>query len=114
MSRVETVEGYFQTISDRFNADKADSLEMTFQYLLTASNGPIQKHIIIKEKKITVCDGCHPSPDATMETSESCFLDLVNSRTTGWWAVTTLKLKILGNLVLARNLEAVLPHEKGS
>lgn len=105
---ISTCEEYFQTLSNRFVADAAAGVNAIFQFELTGDGGG-QWHVIVNDGGMEVVTGAHASPTATVTAGASNYVKIANGEINGLRAVMTRKMKIKGNLVMARKMQHIFP-----
>jgi putative sterol carrier protein len=92
-----------KVLPSRFNPNKAAGINVTVQIGITGPNGG-DWMVIIKDQKLEVKEGTHPSPTLVISMAETDYLDMVNSRLSGEKAFLTGKLHFKGNIALALRL----------
>lgn len=107
-ARVETVQGYFDTLQDRFVADASKGMDAVFQFEISGDGGGTW-HVHVTEGNIDVVEGAHENPSARVLSSDKDYLKICNGDMNGLRAVMTRKMKIEGNLVLARKMQNLFP-----
>jgi putative sterol carrier protein len=107
-SRVDTIQGYFDTLSDRFVVDASKGVEAIYQFEISGDGGGTW-HVKVNDGALEVCDGTHESPSAVVSSSADNYLKICNGDMNGLRAVMTRKMKIDGNLVLARKMQKMFP-----
>lgn|SRR5215813_5701077 len=71
-----------------------------------------QYYFTVANEAIDVQHGKHASPDITIAMRESDYLDMINGKLNGPWALMTGKLKIDGDIMLALKLQNIFPHDR--
>ncbi len=71
-----------------------------------------QYYFTVADEAIDVQHGKHASPDITIAMRESDYLDMINGKLTGPWALMTGKLKIDGDIMLALKLQNLFPQDR--
>lgn len=100
----KTPKEFFENVlPSRFKPDKAAGIDVTVQVNITGPNGG-DWVVTIKNQKLGVKGGKHPSPTLTLEMAETDYLDLVNGKISGEKAFLTGKLRFKGNIALALKL----------
>jgi putative sterol carrier protein len=100
----KTPQEFFEKILPvRFKPDKAKGIDVTAQVSLTGPNGG-DWIVDIKEQKITIRKGAHPSPNLTLEMTDADFMDLTNDKLSAQKAFFTGKIKFKGDITLALKL----------
>jgi putative sterol carrier protein len=87
----------------RFNSDKTKGVDVTVQINVTGPNGGAWT-VTIKDQKLEVKDGAHPSPTLVINMAETDYVDMVNGRLSGEKAFLTGKLQFKGDIALALKL----------
>ena len=100
----KTPKEFFEEIlPNRFNPAKAAGVDVTVQINITGPNGG-DWIVIIKDQKLEVKEGMHPSPTIVVNMAETDYMDLVNGKLSGEKAFMTGKLQFKGNMALALRL----------
>ena len=86
-----------------FNANKAAGVDAIVQISLTGPNGG-DWFASIKDQKIEVKNGVHPSPNLALKMADKDFLDLVNRKISAERAFFSGKVQFKGNIGLALKL----------
>ncbi len=97
------MEFFDRVLPSRFKPDKAAGVDVTVQINITGTNGG-NWIATIKDQKLQVTEGKHPSPTLTLEMAESDFMDVVNGKLSGEKAFLIGKLQFKGNIILALKL----------
>jgi len=92
-----------KTLPKRFNASKAAGVDVIIQISITGTNGG-NWIVTIKEQKLDVKEGIHPSPSLSLKMTENDYLDLVNHRISAEKAFFTGKVHFKGDIALALKL----------
>ena len=92
-----------KTLPKRFNASKAAGVDVIVQISITGTNGG-NWIVTIKEQKLDVKEGIHPSPSLSLKMTENDYLDLVNHRISAEKAFFTGKVHFKGDIALALKL----------
>lgn len=104
MTEAKTPEEFFEKmLPSRFKPDKAGDIDVTVQINITGPNGG-DWAVTIKNQKLEVKEGTHPSPTLSLEMAEKDYMDVVNGEMSGEKAFLTGKLKFKGNIALALKL----------
>lgn len=101
-----TVKDIFREMPNRFNADAAKGMDAVIQFNLTGEDAA-QYHAIIKDGKLEVKEGTHPSPKMTMTMSGKDYVDLSLGKLNGQMAFMQGKLKIAGDMGLAMKMQTL-------
>ena len=105
---IASCQEYFDTLSDRFVQEAAKGVTAVFQFDLTGDGGG-KWHVTVADGAIEVGTGQHASPTATVEAGASNYVKIANGEINGLRAVMTRKMKINGNLVMARKMQHMFP-----
>ena len=101
---IKTPKEFFEkALPARFKGDKAEGVDVTVQVDIVGPNGG-NWVVTIKDKKLKVDDGTHPSPALTLKMAEKDFLDLTNGKTSAEKAFFSGKIQFKGNISLALKL----------
>jgi len=99
-------EFFEKVLPSRFNSDKAEGVDVTVQINVTGPNDG-EWIVTIKDRKLEVKEGAHPSPTIAISMAETDYMDMVNGRLSGEKAFMTGKLQFKGNIALALKLKEV-------
>jgi putative sterol carrier protein len=104
MIDAKTPKEFFEKLlPNRFNPEKAVDIDITVQVNIVGANEG-NWIVTIKEQKLEIQEGTHPSPTLALKMTESDFLDLINGRISGEKAFFLGKLRVKGNIALALKL----------
>ena len=104
MTEAKTPKEFFEKVlPSRFKPDKAADIDVTVQVKITGPNGG-NWAVTIKNQKLEVKEGTHPSPTLSLEMAETDYIDLINGKMSGEKAFFTGKLRFKGNIALALKL----------
>jgi len=106
--RVDTVQAYFDTLQDRFVASASAGVDAVYQFEISGEGGGTW-HVVVHEEAIEVNAGPHESPSAIVTSSADNYIKICNGDMNGLRAVMTRKMKVDGNLVLARKMQKMFP-----
>jgi putative sterol carrier protein len=107
LMEAKTPKEFFEKVlPDTFNPSKAAGIDVTVQMNITGPNGG-EWIVIIKDQKLEVKEGVHPSPTLVISMAETDYMDMVNGRMSGEKAFMTGKLQFKGNISLALRLREV-------
>jgi putative sterol carrier protein len=105
VTEAKTPKEFFEKVlPERFKPDKALGIDVTVQINITGPNSG-DWVITIKNQKLEVKEGTHPSPTLELKMAETDYMNLVNSKMSGEKAFITGKLKFKGNIGLALRLK---------
>lgn len=96
-------EFFEKTLPMRFNPSKASGVDVIVQVNISGAHGG-NWIVTIKDQKLAVREGTHPSPTLSLKMEESDYLDLVNRRISPEKAFFTGKVQFKGNIALALKL----------
>lgn len=102
---------YFDTIGERFLPDKAEGVDATYLFRLDGEGGGTWT-LTVHDKTITATETEAASPSVTYHMKASDYVDLANGDLGGVRAVFTRKLKVSGNIALAKRMNDFLPPGK--
>jgi putative sterol carrier protein len=108
VARVESVQGYFDTLPERFVASASEGLDAVFQFEISGDEGGTW-HVHVKDGALEIFEGAHENPSAKILAKDQDYLKICNGEMNGLRAVMTRKMKIEGNLVLARKMQNLFP-----
>jgi putative sterol carrier protein len=107
LMEAKTLREFFEKVlPNRFNPSKAKGVDVTVQINITGPNEG-EWIVIIKDQKIEVKEGTHPSPTLLINMAETDYMDMVNGKMSGEKAFMTGKLQLKGNVALALRLREV-------
>ena len=87
----------------RFKPEKAAGIDVVAQLNVTGLEGG-SWIVAIKDQKLQVTEGTHPSPTLTLKMNENDFMDLVNGRLSAEKAFFTGRVQFKGNISVALKL----------
>jgi putative sterol carrier protein len=99
-------EFFEKVLPNRFNPSKAKDVDVTVQINIMDPNGG-EWIVTIKDQKLEVKEGTHPSPTLVINMAETDYMDMVNGKMSGEKAFMTGKLQFKGNIALALRLREV-------
>lgn len=105
---ISTCQEYFDTLDSRFVKEAAKGVDAIYQFNLTGDGGGTW-HVIVKDMDITVGEGDHTEASSTITAKAADYVKIANNEMNGLRAVMTRKMRIGGNLVLARKMQAMFP-----
>jgi len=101
---VKTPKEVFEVLMPKkFDPKKAVGIDTVIQLSITGDNGG-DWHIIIKNQKMEIKQGVHPSPAITVKMKDTDYVDMANGKLSGERAFMTGKLKFKGDMSTAMKL----------
>ena len=88
---------------NRFKPEKAAGIDVIAQLNVTGVEGG-NWTVIIKDQKLQVTEGTHPSPTLTLKMNENDFMDMVNGKLSAEKAFFTGKVHFKGDIGVALKL----------
>jgi NAD(P)-dependent dehydrogenase (short-subunit alcohol dehydrogenase family)/acyl dehydratase/putative sterol carrier protein len=99
-----TVDAIFSRIDKAFQPQKAQGIDVVFQFCIDQPGGG-EWHVTVKDQKCEAKPGQHASPNTTITMSAADFLGLVQGKLNALQAYTSGKLKIKGDLMKSQLIE---------
>jgi putative sterol carrier protein len=106
--KVSSVKEYFDTLSQRFQVSGAKGVNAVFQFELSGDNGGTY-NVIVNESTFEVAQGAHTAPSFTLKMKDEDFIKMSNGELRGEMAFMTGKMKVSGNIQLARKMQTIFP-----
>jgi putative sterol carrier protein len=104
---VKTPKEFFEKVMpEKFDPNKAVGIDCVVQMSLSGDNG-CDWVIIIKNQKIEIREGVHPSPTVTVKMKDIDYVNMVNGKLSGERAFMTGKLKFKGSMATALKLRGL-------
>ena len=104
MMETNTPKDFFEkALHARFKPEKAAGIDVVAQINVTGPEGG-NWTVAVKDQKVQVTEGTHPSPSLTLKMNENDFMDLVNGKLSAEKAFFTGKVQFKGNLSVALKL----------
>jgi putative sterol carrier protein len=104
LMEAKTPKEFFEKVlPNRFKSNKAAGVDVTVQINIIGPNGG-DWAVTIKNQKLEVKEGTHPSPTLVINMAETDYMDVVNGKMSGEKAFMTGKLKFKGDIALALRL----------
>lgn len=107
-TRISTVQEYFDTLDQRFVKSAAQGVKAVFQFDISGEGGGAW-HVVVQDGAMEVHSGTHASPSAVVTASADDYVKIANGDMNGLRAVMTRRMRISGNLVMARKMQHMLP-----
>jgi len=105
---IASCQEYFDTLADRFVESASKGVTAVFQFDLSGDGGG-KWHVTVDDGALEIGQGQHDNPTATVEAGASNYVKIANGEMNGLRAVMTRKMKINGNLVMARKMQHMFP-----
>ncbi len=99
-----TPKEFFENVPERFKPEKTAGIDVTAQLILTGPSGG-EWIITVKDQKLQITEGTHPTPALTLKASDKDFMDIVNRKLSAEKAFFTGKIQFKGNLSMALKLK---------
>ena len=100
----KTPKDFFEkTLPLRFKPEKSVGIDVVAQINVTGPEGG-NWTVTIKDLKLQVTEGTHPSPTLTLKMNENDFMDLVNGKLSAEKAFFTGRVQFKGNISVALKL----------
>ncbi len=106
--RVSTVQEYFDTLGDRFVADASKGVQAVYQFEISGDGGGTW-HVAVDDGSMQVHQGAHDKPSSTVTSKAADYIKICNGDMNGLRAVMTRKMRIGGNIVMARKMQSMFP-----
>lgn len=104
---VKTPKEFFEKVlPSKFDANKAAGVDAVIQMNITGPNGG-DWIVIIKDQKLEVQQGLHPSPSISIRMADTDYMDMVNGKLSGERAFMTGKLKFRGTMAVGMKLKEI-------
>lgn len=107
-AQVTSVKDYFDTLPARFVASAAKGVKATFQFELSGEGGGTY-HVLVDDGTMKTSEGPSPAPSAIIKMDAANYVKMVNGELSGTMAFMKGLLKIGGNVMLARKMQAIFP-----
>ena len=99
-----TPEEFFEkALPERFKPEKASGIDVVTQINVTGPDGG-NWIVTIKDQKLQVTEGTHPSPTLTLKINENDFMEMVNGKLSAEKAFFTGRVHFKGNISIALKL----------
>ncbi len=106
--RINSCQEYFDTLDARFVSDASKGLNAVYQFEIKGDGGATW-HVVVADGSMEVCAGPHSEPNTVVSSKAPDFVKISNGDINGLRAVMTRKMKIAGNLPLARKMQHMFP-----
>jgi len=101
-----TVKEIVEAMPSLFNPDTAAGLDVVFQFDVSGDQAG-QWHLIVKDQACHIVEGSHASPNVTFSMASNDFIDMMTGKVSGQAAFFSGKLRVSGDLMMARSLESL-------
>jgi len=108
MGKISSCKEYFDTLDKRFVNSAASGVNAVYQFSLSGDGGG-DWAVVVNDGAMEVVPGAHDSPSATITADAANYVKIANGDMNGLRAVMTGKMKVSGNIVLARKMQQMLP-----
>jgi putative sterol carrier protein len=104
MMETNTPKDFFEkALPTRFKPEKAAGIDFVAQLNVTGLEGGSWT-VTIKDQKLQVIEGTHPSPTLTLKMNENDFMDMVNGKLNAEKAFFTGRVQFKGDISVALKL----------
>ena len=104
MMETNTPKDFFEkALPARFKPEKSAGIDVVAQINVTGPEGG-NWTVAVKDQKVQIMEGTHPSPSLTLKMNEKDFMDLVNGRLSAEKAFFTGRVQFKGNISVALKL----------
>jgi putative sterol carrier protein len=93
-----------KVLPQRFKPEKAAGVDVIVQVSITGSEGG-NWFATVKDQKLDLKEGTHPTPSLSLEMADKDFVDLINGKLSAEKAFFTGKVRFKGNITLALKLK---------
>ena len=102
------VKDVFDKMSEVFDADAAQGLDVVFQFEISGDDGG-NWNIVVKDGTCEIMEGRHGEPTVTLSMSAETWLSMINKEINGMQAFMDGRLKAAGDIMLAQRVEQLFP-----
>jgi len=103
----DSVAGFFSALKDKVDPNKVAGINAVYQFKISGDNGG-DWTIALKDGHVDVSQGEVESPDITISTSDTDWLDIVNGTLNPTTAFLTGRVKVQGDPSLALKLQSLM------
>jgi putative sterol carrier protein len=104
---IKTPKEFFESVLPaKFDGSKAAGFDAVIQMNITGPNGG-DWIVTIKDQKVDVKQGVHPSPSISIRMTDTDYVDMINGRLSGERAFMTGKLKFKGSMAIGMKLRDI-------
>ena len=107
--QVTSVQNYFETLPQRFVSDASKGLHAIFQFELAGAG---TYHVKVDDGRMEIVEGACDKPNTTIKMAGDDYVKMVNGQLSGTMAFLKGKMKIAGDMMLARKMESIFPPSK--
>ena len=107
--KVSSVKEYFDTLENRFVADKSRGMDAVYQFELAGDDGGTY-HVVVSDGGMSVHEGAHDAPTTTLKMTGSDYVKMTNGELNGQMAYMTGKMKISGSIPMAMKMKNIFPQ----
>jgi putative sterol carrier protein len=100
----DSVSGVFAALPNRFKAEAAEGVNVTFQFQISGSDGG-DWYCTIKDRTCTVETGVHDRANCTLKMADQDFIELMGGKLPAMQAYTSGKLRIEGDIMKSQLIE---------
>jgi 3-hydroxy-3-methylglutaryl CoA synthase/putative sterol carrier protein len=93
----------FERMKGAFRADKAEGLDIVFQYKISGPQGG-EWHLVIKDQKCEFVEGMHASPTTTLLSADKDFVAISLGKLNAMEAFSSGRLKVEGDMMKSQLL----------
>ncbi len=105
MREAKTPKEFFDSaLQARFKPEKAKDIDIIAQIRITGPEGG-EWTVIIRNQKLQVTEGSHPSPTLTFKITQNDFMDIINGKLGAEKAFFTGKIHFKGNIAMALKMK---------
>ena len=107
-TKISNCQEYFDTLDQRFVANAAKGVNAVYQFELSGDGGGTW-HVQVADGAMSVHSGANPNPTAVVTSKAADYVKIANGDINGLRAVMTRKMKVKGNIVMARKMQNMFP-----
>lgn len=109
MEQVTSVQNYFETLPQRFQAGASKGLHAIFQFELAGAG---TYHVKVDDGTMQIVEGASDAANTTIKMTGDDYVKMVNGQLSGTMAFLRGKMKIAGDVALAQKMQAIFPPNK--
>lgn len=99
-----TVQNIFDKMTDMFQEEAAEGIDVVFQYNISGPGGG-EWYSVIKNQTCTIQEGTHETPDTVIKMNDEDFISLMSGGLNPITAYTSGKLKIEGDIMKSQLID---------